>query len=460
MNEDKKRSKEDEMSFSDSWKRTSVEMAIGGAIIAGAADTIIKGNPTAFVNGGKDAIKAIGGGLNRYIGKKGTPGQKFMKNVGMKTVKNLRNEADTMERTLDDFAKSEFGTISKKYQSTLDNPVIKKRVEDEAVRNLRSRGIEVPTQDQLDIEMERVRTKRSESTSNKNKEKKTGRFEAAKANFSASAITGLGLGAGVTAFHSLERALNPNERNKSKETSYEIAGSFLGKGNGNMKKTAGVREVYDGLAGVAGNAPKAVATGLGYTGVSLGTAKLLNDQQKKKEEKVEPAKNNSRIIIELGHEAQDDNASHATRNTSLSMLPKYKDLQKTAGAGSFLKNLGGRGGEVTNLERRISGQTVNYRDEAANSLKGKNINEMADKKYGNLIHKSQNDMPYHGGQDFFKRELLDSEANLLKRNDQAKLEQIKDEVATARMKGIGSLAGLGTTGTLIGSMGKDDKKDA
>jgi hypothetical protein len=443
MEDNQKRSREDEMSFSDSWKRTSVELALGAAVLAGAADTIIKGKPTSFINGGKDAIKAVGGGLNRYIGKKGTTGQKFLFGVGKKSARNLKNEAKKLEEV-------KLETLSKKYNATLENDKLKERIYNEANRNLKARGIESPTQDQLDIEMEQIRTKKA-TTNYGNQKKKDGPFEQAKGNFLGGTATGLGLGAGVTLFHSLDKKLNNNEKNKNKEKSFNLAGS--------MMKSAGVREIYDGLAGAAGNTPKAIATGVGYTGVSLGTAKFLNDKQQKKEEHKDPKPKNSRIIIELGQEGQEDNTSHATRNTSLSMLPKYKDLQKTASISNFLKNVGGRGSEVTELERRISGQTVNYRDEAAKTLKGQNLNDVVKDRYGNLVVEGSKAMPYKAGKDFFHRELLDSEANLLKRKDQAKLEGVKDDVATARMKGIGGLAGVGAVGGALSSLKKDDKKN-
>lgn len=442
MEDNQKRSKEDEMSFSDSWKRTSVELALGAAVLAGAADTIIKGKPTSFINGGKDAIKAVGGGLNRYIGKKGTTGQKFLFGVGKKSARNLKNEAKKLEEV-------QLETMGKRYQNALENDSVKSQIHKRAIAELKGRGIENPTQDQLDIEMERLRTKRANATFSKSK--KDGPFEQMKGNFLGGTATGLGLGAGVTLFHSLDKKLNNNEKNKNKETSFNLAGSMI--------KSAGVREIYDGLAGAAGNTPKAIATGVGYTGVSLGTAKFLNDKQQKKEEHKDPKPKNSRIIIELGQEGQEDNSSHATRNTSLSMLPKYKDLQKTASISNFLKNVGGRGGEVTALERRINGQTVNYRDEAAKALKGQNLSDVVKDRYGNLVVEGTKEMPYKAGKDFFHRELLDSEANLLKRKDQAKLEGIKDDVAMARMKGIGGLAGVGTVGGALSSLKKDDKKN-
>lgn len=476
----KQNNKMEELSFADSWKQNSVELAVLGSIVLGAGRFGVKGNFNDVAKYSKKTLNQAGKGFERYINKKMSPLSRFLKDNVKQTAKKIK---DTKQPTqTESFSEYQDKALSS-YKGIPDDVIekeVKKRLPTfytDALYKHTQSGSTKPFvfNPDMDLLREEIRTSISNNTlSPKNKKypKKDGVFVDWKEKAVGSAISGLGFGAGITALHGIDQSIRNNKEDKKRDDTFTYAGSFLTSKDGErMNKQAGTRQLYDGLVEVSKNTPKAVATSLGFTGVSLGTAKLMKEKNKQEKEQAEAAQpvapKGNRIIIELGDTdpAEQSVADHAYANSGYQGLARTRlastgenGLSKLSGLiplKEFGKNVAGRGKDIRHLDDRVNERTINYRDEAAELLKGKDIEAETAKRYGNLI---TNDAP--ASKDFYGREFLDSESKKLKQQDVASLETLKDGVARDRMIALGGLVGLGGAGTAIGSLShKNDRSE-
>jgi hypothetical protein len=445
----------DQYSFSDSWKQNAVELAVLGGIVAGATSLGMNGGMVGLAQAGKGAIAAAGKGLGRYFDTLG-PGGKLARKIGIGTFKNLQKmpgTADKFDRNLwEEQIRNARGSVDEKevkrlaterylkargdalfehgenggdeadfrFYGTPDfyKEFVREEMFEKAMRDQKAQGFYEPHSGKFDPK-------------NKGKDKDDNAPAGAGAKFFGSALSGLGLGAGVTAAHGLDRALHgwAEDDRKKHEDTYHLAGSFL------RKQGSVHRDVYEGIASLGSRVPQAVATGVGYTGVSLGTAlalkhhkDLLVDTRHPENVTGDEHSNGPRVIIELGN-------GDPTQMGGFGMAPhmsqKELGISKSGGLTHFLKNVGGRTSELRALTNRIEGNTVNYKDEAAQHLKGINVEDAIKQKFGDS-----------GAGD--AKDLLASKADELRRADFATKDDIANEVARDRLTAGG--AGLGLLG--------------
>lgn len=441
----------DELTFVDSWKDKNVELAAGTAIIVGAGLFGAKGKMPEVTKYGKQAVGHAGKAFDKYVKKNSHPVIKNGYVLGSTVYKNMKNAkipnkqevfdeymatnksrmSRVDEKTLDTTFNKTYGEALDKYHAKMDlakglgkeppnikapDPVL---IREQVRQNL------VEQVDELPIE----RTGQPKPVPLFNKRDVA-------ANLVGSSVSAVGFGAGLTAFHAGNNLLF--EKDKERDKTFVAAGSFIDdkkkKERREMNKQAGSREIYDSIATVADTVPKAIGTGLGFTGVSLGAAHLLN--KNKPEES-----NKNRIIIELGEDdpMNKSNSSHATAG-GLNMLPK-PEFNKSAGFNSFLKNMGGRKSEINALDRKMKNN--DYVSDASNSLKSENVDELASGRFGHLLNSEKS-----------KEKLLDSQAAQLKNQDFQAQEAIKNEVAKTRLAGMGGLGIAGLAGAAAHSRNK------
>lgn len=452
-----------QLSFSESWKQKSVELATTGAILAGAGTLAVKGDMGDSIRYGKQAMRQAGRGFENYVKRRSNPVTKLVYNTGKKTLNGIsRKKPIDGEQLLK--GDNSFNLDSIK---DIDIEMESSRIQAEE-ENLRRYMInkakqlnqELPRYEPIDSILieEKVkqafyeksqRANRNATSANLDSDKsvlvEAGQKGNRNATFIGGAISGLGFGAGITALHAFDKATR-EERETKKDHSFEAAGSYLNrngknKGGSSLNKEAGIRQVHDGLAGLGSKVPQAAATGVGFTGVSLGTASML----KKQREQETDANKKNRIIIEFGEDELEnkDDGGHAAIGR-MGMVPR-PGLTKSAGAGGYLKNLGGRKAELDLLGNRIKNH--DYQSSAAESLKNKNVPELAKKKYGHLLP-----------DDKAKEKLLEEQTRKLQNSDRDVVESIKDNVARDRMytgAGVG-LAGLGASGFSLLSKNKKE----
>lgn len=445
-----------DMNFSDSWKTKSVELAATGAIVLGAGSLAMKGNMGDSVKYGKQSLMQAGRGFENYIKRRSNPVTRLVYNTSKKTVKNVSrakkiNGRDVMENewniprhTIKDIKQDDVVAEASKRQSVIENQ--RKHLAEIA----KETGEEIPVFDKIDpIRLqEEARADLFEDllkpTSNGGFTKRdavSGEKGTRTSTFVGGALSGLGFGAGITAIHAANNA-TIEEKNKT----YEAAGSFMRdkerRGN-QMDKRASLRRIHKGGTNVLGKIPTAAATGVGFTGVSLGTAAAL---KKKKEQEAE-ANKKSRIIIEFGEDELDSNdvGSH-TNMGARSLLPR-PDLNKTAKVKKYFKNLGGRGTELDTLSDKLKHK--DYQSAASDSLKGQDVNQLAKKRYGHILPDEK-----------AREKLLEEQTNKLRNADVNAQRAIKDDVIKAQVYTGGGLgvAGLGAGGLALLNKSKEDKK--
>lgn len=226
-----------------------------------------------------------------------------------------------------------------------------------------------------------------------------------------------------------------------------------------MKKSASSLDVYKGLGGIAKKTPEAVASGIGFTGISLGTAKLLNGQDPRspKDGTNNDTDNQStRVIIELGKDDQPKPGDkHSAMPMGLSGLPrlaqqKTEDMEKTAlpslnGLKQFARDFKGYGKQIDDLKRQ------NPADVAAARLRNENIPKLLEENYGNLAKDD-----FSKGQ--FTNKLFDSYTSQAKTELDDTVRDLETQTANARLKaGAGGLLAAG--GGLAGLAAMKSKRE-
>lgn len=438
---------DEELTFIDSWKDKEVELAATAAIVVGAGVLAAKGQFPNMKHHGENAMKQAGKGFERYVKKSANPAIRNAYNIGSNAFKGLRKgKLPSRGENYDNFMNTSTGRMSQIKEDELKVRADRQYADDIAARaremdTAKALGKEIPDIPEVDPIRSKEKARQAmvdEMISPKDeygKPKKPSAIDPGEVanNLVGSGIAAIGFGGGISAYHMVNDQFS--EKNKKRDKTFEAAGSYYKRENRNgddrMRKHAGARELHDGLASLAGKVPAAAATGIGFTGVSLASANMLN--KKKKEE---DGSNGNRIIIELGDTdpTERSNSGHATAG-GLGMLPR-PEFAKSAGIQSFLNNVGGRQKELKPLKKRIDKN--DYKASAADSLKGTDIDAQAKSRYGHVFNDER-----------AKEQLFDEKAHAMKNADDDRFEQIKDEVAVDRIKG---LTGLGIAGLAGGGI--------
>lgn len=453
----------DDLSFSDSWKTKSVELATTGAIIAGAGALAAKGDLGGTMKYVKKSISQADKGFDRYLRKRSNPAVRLFYSVGRKTAKDISGS-----RQLDgkELLKSQKGNPVKEmeqFNRRVVDEASRKRSEIEAARSFKvdvakSEGKDVPTFKPIDpIRLEEevfmdlhAKDQIPTPTNSKLKSFKDGanKIEGVPSMIGG-AISGLGFGVGITAAHALDKKNREND--KIRDKTFEMAGSSFKENRNNrrerpMNKQASVRQIHDRIGGLGMKVPEAMATATGFTGVSLATASALNKKQKEQED----AAKKNRIIIEFGEDELEnkDAGGHASMGR-MGMVPRPQ-LGKTAatkpsdlGLKKIVNHLTGKKGDTVPLQKRIN--DGDYDVFAADSLKGQDVGALAKNQFGHALP-----------EDKAKEKLLASTAKKMKQQDTDALNSHLDDVAKARVYTGG--AGLGLVGLGVGANAMNSKK--
>ena len=448
----------EKMHFKDSWLQNTVELAALGTILTGAGTLAVKGDLGSAFRQGQKGFKALGKGFENYLKRRGSLGQKFTYNVGKKTFENLRKRPKPTTGSTDDLFQSIIGPAINEVDN---NPAIQARIRKEVARRLSDEQARKTVDKALDGKtnfpsinqeerarqlFEEVRAKERdqlmqsdqvvESTSqNKrtNNKRPFNKKEFAK-ELTTTGLTGLAFGAGISGFHALDRLSSDQNVQKKLEDTYQYAGSFLNKKeeNNSMKKQAGSLELYNSLKGLGRKTPESIMGGLGFTGVSLGTAKLMNNQTSNKDDD-QPSNKSTRVIIELGENSEKNTPkNNSSLPMGLSSLPRVDHHEKTAAP--IFNRLKQFGRDLKGYEPKIDElRNVNPADVAAERLKNEDVSSLVNKQYGNLANSEYN-------QNQFRGKLFDSYTQKAKTEIDDEIRGLQNQTAKARLQaGAGGL---------------------
>lgn len=504
-----------DFSFADSWKDKTVQLVAGTALVAGGGGLIAKGRMPKVVEFGGKALKRAGKNAEKYIMRRSNKQVKALYPMGKSVFRDLKNQMskfkDLKKKTADELTQ-EFN----KRKSQLDP----KKVEERAfkIREQERQNFELNEfkklsrnpdykerkfrNQPLEYYLEKAEQEMVEAANPANQKQPKKKFfnKENMGDLAAGAVgtsaAGLGFASGISLFHSFDK--NPSAQN-----TYEAAGSFLKdekkqngqrnqyhqnnqrsngqrnqynnqrsngqqnqqryrnnnqyrhnnhqqRGNTPMKnrqpndqfnKQAGARDFYDAFIGKpSGKVGGAVLTGTGFGAASY----MMNKANERKRKEEEEQKQKNRIVIEFGAEDEID-TNPMDGGTKLLHRPTF---QKKASVSNFLRNMSGRRGEIRNLESRMKDH--DYSTEAADYIKQnyKNPAEEAQKRFSHVLN-----------EDKAKERFLDSQAKMLREQDARKIDNIQEEVAKARLTGIGGLGAIGLTGAGINSMRKGDEEE-
>ncbi|MGG4438240.1 hypothetical protein AAXE64_27195 [Priestia megaterium] len=473
-------SQEDSLNYKDSWAQNTVELAALGAIVTGAGTLAIRGDLNNISVGGKRALGAMGKGFENYIRRKGSPGSKFGMQVGKKTFFKLKK----MDKpTPVDGSKHLNDLLSDSLDKVENDPAMKERIRREVARRLTNETTRESVDNVLDgntnasrDEAQRIReiyqkvvsemVKRDTGVTPPPKKPRTKLFGSnndGKPLFDkkelardavGSGLAGLAFGGGLSGFHALDRLVADKDNQQKLEDSFGYAGSFLPNKEEKpvMDKAAGSLEFYNRMREIGRKTPEAVATGLGFTGVSLGAAKVMNDQKQKNGEGKDDKPKGSRVIIELGStDASDDHNLGNHPTNMMGSLPKLSSEQSDGlfskvafkppgnthklGLGQFVNDLLGHKKQINEIK------DLDPADLAASELKHQNIPSLLKERYGNLVNDKTE------GQ--FTQRLYDSKTNEVKKSLDDQVKGLETRTADARLKAgagtlaVGGLAGVG-----------------
>ena len=335
----------EDLTYKDSWLQNTVELAALGTIVAGAGSIAVSGDFDKVINAGKKAGGALGKGFENFVKRKGgNPLARFGLQTGISTVKQLKRFpaqtktkdvsmdglADRIRNSVDDFQKDEF--IQRKVNEETARRLSLQQSLNKINKDVHKKET-YPPKSANEIYDEVWTIERDKYLDPQPKKKSFG-FQQDKplsntlnkkeigANMVAHGLAGMAMGGGISAFHGVERMLSDKKDNKKMEDSFHYAGSFLPqKKEEHMKKSASSNQT---LKNLGMKLPESIVQGVGFTGVSLGAAKVLNDKKQKEEEK---SNKNTRVIIELGNnEGIDMNNLAAPPATKLGSLPKLASI--------------------------------------------------------------------------------------------------------------------------------------
>lgn len=465
--------KKDDMNFKDSWLQTSVELAALGAIGASAGTLAIKGDFRDATRYGKRGVTALGRGFENYVNRKGGPGAKFLLRTGKSTFNRLRGLPNSEEVNLSAYI-ANTNSIRRKVET---DPHIQKRIREEVANRINSSnnvkkvndaldGTDTagrPQQDHIRYVYEQVKNEEINKLINPNSARSYNPRSSSPSPSSPAASTpapstklqplketivsglsGLAFGAGITGIHGLSQLMgNGDVADKAREDAFHYSGTFKNREDDKpMNKKAGSLELYNRLGEIKKKTPEAMAAGLGYTGISLASAKALNGSDPRTKNSEDHKKDQGpRVIIELG-----DPTPELTSNNSgapLANLPKFSSTLRTQGlfknaapAGkkglfnNFLKDLGGHSSEIEKLKN------TNSYDQAAAQLKDQDIPSLLKQNYGNLVDEKSEPQ--------FRSRLFDSYADRAQKGIDEQIRQLETRKADARLKtGVGLAAGGG-----------------
>lgn len=461
----------DNLTYKDSWLQNTVELAALGTILTGAATLATTGDLRSVTKGAKRVAGVAGKGFDNYMKRKGSLPSRFGYQVGKKTFLNLKK---TQKPSLDGAKRDILSHVDNLVDKVDNDPEIRERLEREAAKRLGSEGYRDVIRDGINgtskskdkdliergrviyqkLRDEEIKKINGHSPSKAPKDKKNGiwgSFKDGKPLFNGkevaqnaigSGLTGLAFGAGLSGFHAIDRMSSDKDNQKKLEDSFQYAGSFLNqKDDGRMKKQAGSLETYNRFKEVRKKFPEAVATGLGFTGVSLGAAKVMNDSKEKKDGENGKPKG-TRVIIELGDtDAKDEKNLGNHPANALSGLPKLSSIEegglaKLAFRGrKFVEDFKGHTKEIDALKER------NHADVAASQLKDQDVKGLVKNQYGNLVNDKT--------EAHFTKSLHDSKTQQVKKDADDRIRELETRTADARLKvGAGAVAagGLGLAG--------------
>lgn len=454
-----------QLSWKDSWLQNTVQLAALGGIVAGASGLAIKGDLGDAFRTGKSAFKPVGKVFDKYVKDKAGMPVKFGYQVLKKSYNNIRkitpDEGDVAAETF-------YSRVDNAVDRVDTDPEIQNRIWAEVERRFpnerarqkvrdRRNGTNNSTLSSDDEEIDRIyekvrseerdkliygtggqrnnRNNRNNNNFNNNNNQPLFDKRDLAQKFIASGVMGLGTGAGLTAFHFIDRLSKDQNAQQRIENAFHHTGSFLNRqkkdDDKKMNKQANALGFYNAIKDAPKKLPEALFAGAGYTGVSLGTAKLLHgkDPRSADPQTAEEQKSNGpRVIIELGNDV--GTGSH---NTGMPL--GLSGLPKVAGFRNFLNDFKGYGAEIERL------QNIHHADVAAKSLKNEHVDDLLRQQYGNLVNDKT--------QANFTNRLFESRAAQSKNEADEKIKQLQEQTAKAHLTvggsvlGAGGLAGLG-----------------
>lgn len=448
------------------WKSTALELGVIGGIGLGVGASLMRGNASATLDGGGKAVKRISKNVDRYLEKtvfKKNPLGRFV----YKTVKKVPGQSSRLKKELEvsaDPLTYDLTAINNRVKADREQAVLKELADahiqgrdvrpytdlfnrKESEQRYLAQGGEAWRNGQDSPLLKGSGPKPKQGYDKKpDKEGKGNLMDEA----IGAAVTGLGFGAGLTAFHALDKRLLGED--KKKERSFGAAGSLMG--GDQMNKQAGTAtDVYQGVGTFGKKIPNAVANGIGFTGVTLGTASLLEkvraDARKKAgndqpqvvviEQETDGKKRKKNDTLQSVHVLS---ASHPGNfmmtqqaSESLNLIEKLAanplpGLLEKAKKNPFVQDLAGHGAERRRLTGRL--QNTNYEVEALGRFTDQELDEAA-KPY----------LRVHEPAKAREKGLADL-ANNLKAGDQEHHDRLYEQMAKARLTvGGGAVGGLG-----------------
>jgi hypothetical protein len=455
------------LSWKDSWLQNTVQLAALGGIVAGASSLAIKGDLGDAFRTGKSAFKPVGKVFDKYVKDRAGMPVKF----GYQVFKNMYNNMRKLTpEERDVFERGFYGRVDNAVDKVDTDPEIQNRIWKEVERRFPTERERQKVRDRrngtnnfsqtsdneaIDQIYEQVRSEERDKLiygnsnggqRNNRNNRNNNTFNNHNNNrplfdkrdlaqkFIASGVMGLGTGAGLTAFHYIDRLSKDPSSQQRLENTFQHAGSFLNPqkkdDDKKMDKQASVLGFYNAVKDAPKKLPEALFAGAGYTGLTLGTAKLLHGHDPRKTEpqaNEEPASAGPRVIIELGNPTEEQ--QHAGMPLGLSGLPKL------AGFRNFLNDFNGHEAEIGRL------QNIHHADVAAEALKNENVEDLLHQQYGHLVNDKT--------QANFTNRLFESRAAQSKQEADERIRQLQEQEARAKLTvyggGIGAagLAGMG-----------------
>lgn len=451
------------------WKSTALELGVLSGIGMGVGAMLLRGNASKAAEGGGKAVKRVAQNVDRYLERsvfKRNPLGKFV----YKSLKKVPSQSSKLKRELaDPDLAFDFDPVAIKRQ-------VAKERQEAVLREMAQAHIEGrdprPAEQLFDTTLAKKRRESEAGAAWRDgkpspylaggkpgdgakPEVKNGRKGLFDEGVGA-AVAGLGFGAGLTAFHALDRKLSGED--PKKERSYEAAGSLIG-GESMDKRAGSAGDVYKGVGEFGKKIPNAVANGIGFTGVTLGTASLLEkvraDARKKaggdqpqvvvieapaEENKGKRKKNDTLQAVHVLSQAHPANYMMTQQASDTSGVEKlaanpFPGLVQKAKANPFVQDLAGHGAERKRLLERVNGN--GYEREVLETA-GDDAIEAASAPF-RRIH----------GDDKAREKGVAGLADALKKQDQAAHDALYDRMARARLlTGGAAIAGGGTAGLL------------
>lgn len=470
------------LSFKDSWLNNTVELAALGAILTGAGTLAVKGDLSGAVKSGKRGIGVIGKGFENYVKRRGNAPAQFGFQVAKKTFLNLKRLPRTSPEDIERLRREK---VKRSFYEIDNNPEIQNRIRNEVARRLGSEIKRDRIDDVLDgtnkattrDDADRIRHlyeivrgeerdkplgigtpslskgsykgKKQENADNAplfNKKEIT-------RSMVGNGLAGLAFAGGISGFHAIDRLSQNPDAQGNLENAMDLAGSFLTqKEDKRIEKNAGALEVYNRLKEIGRKAPEAVASGLGFTGVSLAAAKTINDSQKNQSEEADPK--GTRVIIELGDTELTDEQNLATPAANrFGTLPKLattiqSEISKESSFAdrfsTFAKDFLGHKKEINELEQLVPSEL------AAKELKDADVQQLVKDQYGNLITPQT--------ESYFTQNLYTQRADKIKQEIDKDIDALNARKAEARLKvGAGGLAVAGGGLAALGAQKKEQE---